>query len=142
VEKVINEEAAARTSAPAKALRTRWLTFYIYIFLPFMIWASFGSIFRQCLDLKLAGLQVTMAFFDFVPAVVASLFIAILIYGLHKRRLWAWTCNWIFLAYKTLINPIGTSQEVIVYVLTVILTAGCFFLPNYQYFKKRRGLFT
>ncbi len=125
----------------SKSLPTRWLSFYTYFFLPFKILTSPVNILAEYDRLIEAGYNVSLNPFDFVPIVIVDIFICLLIYGLHKRKLWGWISNWIFLALIVLVNPIGTSKDFTVYFVAVFLTALIFFLPNYIYFKKRRFLF-
>jgi len=120
----------------SKSISTRWLSFYIYIFLPFKILVSPVNILASYYD----G-NINFNILDFVPILTFDIFLIFLIYGLHKRKFWGWICNWIFLAFMVLLSPISSSNNFRVYIVAVILTALIFFLPNYIYFKKRKYLF-
>jgi len=91
--------------------------------------------------LKEAEHQIEINPLIIVPIVIYGIFICFLIYGLHKRRFWGWTCNWIHLGMTVLLNAAISKQSWGVYMVTVILLSLIFFLPNYIYFKKRRLLF-
>jgi hypothetical protein len=77
----------------------------------------------------------------FIPIIIGDILICFLIYGLHKRYLWAWTANWILLGAVVLLAPLSSAKETGVYLVAVILIGILFFIPNYIYFRKRRVLF-
>lgn len=122
-------------------LPTRWLKFYIYIFLPFRILTSFNQTLAQYVTLIWAGYDAQLTPMTFVPIIIWDIFICFVIYGLHKRRIWGWICNWIYMGMMVLISPINFQNSIGAYIGAVIILSLAFFLPNYIYFKKRRLLF-
>lgn len=125
----------------SRKIATRWLSFYTYAFLPFKILTSFVPLLAEYDTLIEQGYKVELDPLIFVPIVVGDIFICFLIYGLHKKKLWGWICNWIFLGAMVLLNPIYLKMSFGAYLVGVILLSLTFFLPNYIYFKKRRFLF-
>lgn len=121
---------------------TRWLKFYTYVFLPFTMLTSFVPTLAQYDRLIEAGYKAELSPLTFVPIVIWDIFICFVIYGLHKRRLWGWTCNWIFMAMMILSSPMNFQKSFGAYIVAIILLSLIFFLPNYIYFKKRRSLFS
>lgn len=122
-------------------LSTRWLFFYTYILLPFNIFFSFGLPLAEQEKFLEQGIRTQINPMVFVPIIIVSMFISFVIYGLHKRRLWGWTCNWGFLVGTTLMGPMNTAPDIGTYIVAIILMSVMFLLPNYIYFKKRRYLF-
>ena len=123
------------------ALPIRWFKFYIYIFLPFKILTSFVPLLAEYGRLTEAGYRPELRPMAFVPIIIWDIFICFLIYGLHKRRLWGWICNWFFMGSMVLFSPIDAKTSIGAYIVAVILLFLIFFLPNCFYFKKRRSLF-
>lgn len=76
-----------------------------------------------------------------VPIIFCDILTCLLIFGLHKRYLWAWYANWIFICSETLLAPLPYAKETTIYLSMVILWGILFFLPNFIYFKKRKILF-
>jgi len=128
-------------AANSRKRPTRWLWFYTYVYLPFGVLTSFAPALAEYDKLGEAGYQIELNSIIFAPIVVFDIFVCFLIYGLHKRRYWAWMCNWIYLGIFVLLNSAISKQSWEVYFVTVILLSLIFFLPNYIYFKKRRSLF-
>lgn len=122
-------------------LPTRWLFFYTYILLPFNILFSFGLPLAEQEKLLEQGIRTQINPMVFVLIIIVSMFISFVIYGLHKRRLWGWTCNWGFLVGTTLMGPMNTAPNISTYFVAIMLLSVTYLLPNYIYFKKRRYLF-
>ena len=127
----------------SRKIATRWLSFYTYAYLPFMILFSFVPLLAQYDTLVELGYKVKLNPLMFVPIVVSDIFICFVIYGLHKKKFWGWVCNWIFLGAKVLLSPVYSTMSFGfgAYLVSVILLFLTFFLPNFIYFKKRRFLF-
>lgn len=125
----------------SKELPARWLKFYIYVFLPFKILTSPVTILAEYDTLIQAGHKVSLNPIVFIPIVILDIFICFVIYGLYKKRLWGWICNWIFLVLM-IFNPINYQISFGANIVAIILTFLIFFLPNYFYFKKRKYLFS
>ena len=125
----------------SRKIATRWLSFYTYAYLPFMILFSFVPLLAQYDTLVELGYKVKLNPLMFVPIVVSDIFICFVIYGLHKKKFWGWVCNWIFLGAKVLLSPVYYKISFGAYLVAVILLFLIFFLPNFIYFKKRRFLF-
>lgn len=132
----------AKGMTSSNELPSRWLKFYVYVFLPFRIFTSFVPTLAQYDKLIEAGYKVELSPLTFVPTIIWDIFICFVIYGLYKRRHWAWICNWIFMAIMVLMSPIDFQKSFGAYIVAVILLSLIFFLPNYFYFKKRRSLFS
>ena len=122
-------------------LPTRWLSFYSYVFLPFRIVTSFVPTLAEYDKLIEQGYAAKLNPMLFVPIIAWDIFLCFIIYGLHKRKVWGWTCNWVFLVLTVLISPIRLNMTIGSYLVAVILLSALFFLPNYVYFRKRRILF-
>lgn len=120
---------------------TRWLFFYTYILLPFNIVFSLAHPFGEQEKLLEQGIKTQINPMVFIPIIIGSIFTFFVIYGLHKRRLWGWICNWGFLIGTTLMGPMSTAPDIGTYIVTIILLSVTYLLPNYIYFKKRRYLF-
>lgn len=121
---------------------TRWLSFYTFVYLPFGFLTSFVLILAEYDKLVERGYVVTFNPLGLVPIITEGIFRCFIIYGLHKRRLWAWICNWFLLCSTVLINPIFYARDIGPYLVAVVLLGIVFFLPNFFYFKKRRVLFS
>jgi len=128
-------------AADSRELSTRWLWFYTYILLPFGILMSFVPTLAALDDLKHTGYQIEITPMIFVPIIFYDIFLCFLIYGLHKRRFWAWVCNWVNLGMVVFFNTAIFDKPFGVYIVTTVLLSLVFFLPNYFYFKRRRTLF-
>ena len=132
----------------------KWSTFYTYVFLPLVIlyrfaygWASIRMLFYP----KVPDWLTPSIVLSIVDWLIASIFLAFIIYGLHKRRLWGWRLNWISIAGIALLTGIppsavwmlarhGNTDLTLLPVIWVPLTLlWCW--PNFVYFKKRRHLF-
>lgn len=124
-----------------ESIGTRWLTFYTYIFLPFRILAGFVPVLAQYDKLREKGYNVAITFPDLAPAIIFGIFIVVVLYGVHKRFMWGWICNWIFLGATTLGSPLSTTKEIGPYIVAVVILILIFFVPNYIYFKRRKILF-
>ena len=121
-----------------KELPTSWLSFYAYAYLPFNIIASIALTSDQHFGQR--GTTDTAGFILYFVFIIAiAVFKGFIVYGLHKRRLWAWTLNWVVLCSIVLLGPIGRGANYFVVFLSLGLV---FFLPNFIYFKKRRSLFS
>ena len=129
------------TSADSsKELSTRWLKFYTYGVLPFKIITSPVAMLADYDRMIEAGYNASLNPSAFIPVVIFDIFICFLIYGLHKKRLWGWICNWVFLGlmiFSALNFRISFGANVVA-IISIFLI---FFLPNYFYFKKRKYLF-
>lgn len=116
-------------------LPTRWLRFYIYLRLfqsgfPIFLFIIMGS----------SGIGLTEGIVIAMIAIPFSL-VAVVAFGLGRRKLWAWQANWILMAldvlgFKFFITPIDAM------LVAVIALGLVWFWPNYVYFKKRRALFS
>lgn len=125
-----------------ESIGTRWLTFYTYAFLPFRVLAGFVPVLAQYDKLREKGYSVSITFPDLAPAIIFGIFIVVVIYGLHKRFMWGWICNWIFLGTTTLGSPLSMTKGIGPYIVAVAIWILIFFVPNYFYFKRRKILFT
>lgn len=134
--KVIPEKAIISS----KELPIRWLFFYTYIVLPLKIITSPVNILADYDRMVEAGYKASINPSAFIPIAFIDIFICFVIYGLHKKRLWGWICNWLFLGLMIFsgYNPRISLGANIVAVILIFLI---FFLPNYFYFKKRKYLF-
>jgi hypothetical protein len=129
---------AAQTPFPMK-----WFCFYTYFLLPF--WSL--SILAQ---IPTAGTVSALPtwYFAYILGIMA-LIVAVFI-GLHKRRLWGWHLNFVLLTAKTLSYPLGVADavqdtnenQIIVFVVGLVIFGLLFTLPHVVYFTKRRVLFT
>ena len=124
----------------AKELTTRWLKFYTYVVLPFKIITSPVTILADYNRMLRAGYNVSLDPTAFIPVVIFDIFICFLIYGLHKRLLWGWICNWVFLGLM-IFSGLNARISFGANVVAIILIFLAFFVPNYFYFKKRKYLF-
>jgi hypothetical protein len=128
------------TTDSSKELTTRWLRFYTYGVLPFKIITSPVAILADYDRMIEAGYKASLNPTAFIPVVIFDIFICFLIYGLHKKRLWGWICNWVFLGlmiFSSLTFRISFGGNVVAIILGFLI----FFLPNYFYFTKRKYLF-
>lgn len=122
-------------------LGTKWLSFYTYGFLPFRIVAGLVPVLAQYDKLREAGYSPTISFQDLAPSIIWGIFTLVVLYGLHKRQMWGWTINWVYLFAFVLGSPVGNTREFGTYVVAIILLGLVFLLPNFIYFKKRKVLF-
>ncbi|MHA1381733.1 MAG: hypothetical protein ACTSRG_25470 [Candidatus Helarchaeota archaeon] len=124
---------------PHVRLATRWLSFYTYYYLPFTILWSLIRIGANSYDLSEKGYYINPITIFLV--LLEDIFTCFIIYGLHKRKLWAWFANLIWLGIVVFLGPLSTSKSEEVYFGAVFLLGLLYFLPNYIYFKKRKELF-
>lgn len=125
----------------------RWLTFWIYIFIPFVV-------VIQLLMIMGAYEESNMPVF-WVNAVLLVLIVFTAI-GLHLRRLQAYWFNWIFLIVPNLVGfTVGflygfdmafkqaklSTPEWLTSVLGISIFCGLFY-ANYAYWVKRKSLFS
>jgi len=132
---------AGATINTEQKLPTRWLSFYTYVYLPFGIVNAYAQELARYDRLVERGYAPHIDPMTFVLPTIISIFTLALIYGLHRRCLWAWFLNLISIGLFTFIAPLSSTRSTGGYVVAVILLAGVFALPNYLYFKKRRSLF-
>jgi len=71
------------------------------------------------------------------------------IYGLHRRKLWAWQWNWIVIsiAYVGMLVPMFPNTSSIgdmfmQFVVRLFVGSLIWMWPNYVYWKKRKNLFS
>ena len=132
----------------------KWFFIYTYAFLPLVIlyrftycWASIRILFYPMATEWLTPSLILII----VDWLIASIFLAFVIYGLHKQRLWGWRLNWLILLGIAVFTGMPPS---LVWMLkkhanvdlTLALALWAFvtlvwFWPNFIYFKKRRYLF-
>ncbi len=107
--------------------RTIWLWFYTYIRLPLGALAAISAVDR---------LQPNDSVFAWIAAVGA---IAVAV-GLHRRTIWGWQLNWIFLLFEStnFIKMIAPSQT---FFSAIAVVAVVWLAPNSVYFYRRRHLF-
>ncbi len=128
------------TTDSSTVLTTRWLKFYTYVILPFKIITSPVVILADYDTMVGAGYSASLNPTVFIPVVLVDIFICFIIYGLHKKRLWGWVCNWVFLGlmiFSALNYQISFGANAV----SIIFLFFVFFLPNYFYFRKRKHLF-
>jgi len=136
-----DSDEKSKNQITEKKISTRWLTFYIYVVLPF------GSIFafapmRATIDILCErGISPQINALTLVPLVLNSIFICFAIYGLHQRRSWGLICNWIILIGGVLLSPLTNVKEIGPYIVCATFLIVTWFLPNFFYFYKRRNLF-
>jgi len=122
-------------------ISTKWLSFYTYWLLPFYVFTGFGRILVEYDKLVEAGNNVNLTFQHFVPPIIGGIFTLVVLYGLHKRKMWGWTINWVYLFALVLSSPLGNTREIGAYLVAVFLLGLVFLLPNLIYFWKRKVLF-
>ena len=122
----------ASSKAEPEKLKTRWLRFWTYVYLPLSCLAILGQEGNGIVFVVLG--QIVFTIFVFV--------------GLKRRRKWGWWLNWgvIALHWKRTIEvgPIENyfNVENLLGLIAVFLLGGLIWvLPNSIYFYKRRVLF-
>jgi hypothetical protein len=123
------------------SISTKWLSFYTYGLLPFYVFTGFVSILVEYDKLVEAGYNVTLTFRHFFPPIIGGIFTLVVLYGLHKRKMWGWTINWVYLFAIVLSSPLVHTREIGAYLVAVFLLGLVFLLPNLIYFRKRQVLF-
>lgn len=114
-------------------LPLNWFKFYVYFRLPFSILLSIIVISSVPAGYKIIEL-------------IDLLLLSVLFYGLHKRKLWAWTLNFVLIALETLAKALiycynQQIDEVSVVTLTLLVAYIVWATPNFIYFYKRKYLF-
>jgi hypothetical protein len=124
-----------------------WYKFYNYIYLPL-------GIIGYILGLKNVSFHFYAFYFrsisypPFVPgyifvsiAIIEIIVNSILIYGLHSKKLWAWNLNLFSLVLSIVVGNLYAFSNIQIYLCTILLYVGLWFIPNYSYFKRRKILF-
>ena len=135
---------------------TRWLKFWNYVVLPALGIVALLMVF-DLPDIR----------YEMLPIAILCAAVA---FGLRERRLWAWRWNWVVLAVTSwaLLVPFqvrdihddftallaqGISEMLSIdwahlddllgpFVIRLVLVGLLWFLPNWLYWKKRKGLFS
>lgn len=117
-------------------LGCKWLYFWNYFSLPF-------GLLTEVVVMFAGGLLL-------IICLISAILHAFVIYGLHKRKLWAWKWNWLVVAmsYIVLIIPtqvpgsnLDSGALMAQCVAKSILGALLWVWPNYVYWTKRKCLF-
>lgn len=131
-------QALAESPSQHKDLPVRWLEFYTYVRIPLGIAMSLILCARTIAlcyqDVGYVTLSVGLTLFDCALG-------SFLLVGLHRRRLWGWTLNWVVLAAEPVLRPIAQVDNALQY--AIFLVGGILFwlIPNAIYFYKRKYLF-
>jgi hypothetical protein len=119
-------------------LPVKWLNFYTIYLIPIRILLALIITFKVFL---------LNHNFHITPMLLVVLSLSVFI-GLRGRKLWGWWLNWLYLIGDLMSIPLrylfsseNPIREFEPNVIGFVLIGLCWFLPNYIYFKKRRGLF-
>lgn len=120
-------EAAALELQKAREIPVGWLKFYTYVRLPVEILFSLFPFFNDS--------GIGMALFILLTPLRGFVLV-----GLHRRTLWGWKLNWVYLATTVLLLA-WTGPSLLSQALGIPFWALVWGFPNYFYFKRRRHLF-
>ncbi len=146
----IPQHLSASIQRPKSSLRTRWLTWYEDLCWLALIGGPLSFVL-PVLDSQNPNLTADVYALEVITALVLGLIfgglIAVVGWGLGKRRLWAWRANWLLLAYLCFTRPLGNALQKGAfdwgnYAVGLVLMGVVWFWPNYLYFRKRRVLFS
>ena len=136
-EDIINDKKEEIIKKPVE-LPVRWLKFYTYFRLPLVL---IFTIISTGAYLQLPIDEMARVIFIAVTAIFAILIILVFI-GLHKKRLWGWKLNWVFISFEIVLSAFGRAEDGVTFGIFLSIAALIWFLPNYIYFNKRRLLFS
>ena len=129
---------------------TKWLTFYAYLMIFWVIVAAGNGVLTLVADPR-AG--------NIIPMLIAgpvAVFVAFVGFGLLWREDWAWKANWVLLFLPLIVSTLVTIVAVTetmtgkgtvkskheLFILYITLTVNVAWVwPNYVYFRRRRHLF-
>jgi hypothetical protein len=135
VESTQPEQSANEVSATASPqLETSWLSFWTYVHLPL------GVVLGVPLALSRAG-SATNLFGAIVIEAPLVWLVSATAFGLHKRRLWAWRLNWLYLLADiiglsfTRVGKAAAGEKVTTFAASLVAYSLVWGIPNYIYFK-------
>jgi hypothetical protein len=137
LQKQVIEEHKDENSEQQSVLGMKWLNFWAYFRYPV---GSLGTLYSILIlpstSLPPPGYKIAISI-----GLFGAFAMLVMSFGLHRRRIWAWWGNWIFIVLDTLIILEQSSLNIILFLIG-LCAAGVWIWFNFVYWEKRRAWFT